>query len=128
MDIGRKVAAFLAMNMAAVSGASVGNELGAFIRDRSEARRLRAQGLPEPEQRIYLQSLGQNAPTTPTLVAMILAFLAPRRRPLWAFLIAAVVAALVGNRFDGILLDRMPNKVRAPEQHGVEPVDLDNGG
>jgi hypothetical protein len=92
------------MNMAAVSGASVGNELGAFIRDRSEARRLRAQGLPEPEQRIYLQSLGQNAPATPTLVAMILAFLAPRRRPLWAFMIAAVLAALVGNRFDRMLL------------------------
>ena len=128
MDVGRKVAEVLAMNMAAVSGASVGNELGAFIRDRSEARRLREQGLPEPEQRIYLQALGQNAPAAPTLVAMILAFLAPRRRPLWAFMIAAVLAAWVGGRFDGILLDRTPNKATAPAQHVDESVDLDNDG
>jgi hypothetical protein len=122
MDVGRKVASVLAVNMAAVSGASVGNELGAFVRDQLEARRLRDQGLPEPEKRVYLQTLGQNAPATVTLVAMGIGLLAPRRRPLWAFTTAAVLAALVGNRFDGVLL-----RPASQEETTHSPQESENG-
>jgi hypothetical protein len=89
---------------AARMGTSVGKELRSLILDQKEAQRLRAQGLPEPEKRIYFQTIGQNAVLTTSIAATILALCAKRRRPLAAFVIGVLLTLLVGDRFDQMLL------------------------
>jgi hypothetical protein len=96
------------VSIAAQAGSSVGNELGAFVRNQLEARRRREQGLPEVEKRIYLQTLGSNGVATTTVVATALALRAERRRPLWGFVIAVVLTALIGDRFDRLLMPKVP--------------------
>jgi hypothetical protein len=106
MDITQNIMKVLLVNIAVVFGSSVGNELGAFVRDELEARRRRTQGLPEPERRVYLQTLGQNAPATATLAATVLAQRASQRRPLWGFMLGVLLAALISDRFDRVQLRR----------------------
>jgi hypothetical protein len=89
--------------IAAFLGTDVGNELRVFILDQLEARRRRAQGLPAPEKRIYLQTLGEHNVPTNALIALLLASRAERRRPLYAFVIGALLTVLIGDRFDRIL-------------------------
>lgn len=103
MDFGGNVKSLASVSIAAFIGSSVGNELGAYVRDQLEARRRREQGLPETEQRIYLQTLAAEGVTTTALVATVLALRAPRRRPLRAFLLAVLFTAVVGDRFDQML-------------------------
>ena len=103
MRIDRDIKSLISVGIAAQAGSSVGNELGAFVRDQMEARRRREQGLPEMEKRIYLQTLGANSVTTTTIIATVLALRAQRRRPLWGFVIAVVLTALIGDRFDRLL-------------------------
>jgi hypothetical protein len=110
VDIARVVRTVLPVNVAASVGSSIGNELHALTLDQLEARRRRAQGLPEMERRIYFQTIGKGSVATTTLVAIFLALRAERRRALWAFAIAVLLTTLVGDRFDRMLLHRIPLK------------------
>ena len=89
---------------AARMGTSVGKELRSLILDQREAQRLRAQGLPEPEKRVYFRTVGQDAVLTTSIAAVILTLSAKRRRPLVAFVIGVLLTLLVGDRFDRMLL------------------------
>jgi hypothetical protein len=110
VKIDDKVKSVVLVSIAAQAGSSVGNELGAFVRDQLEARRRREQGLPEMEKRIYLQTLGDKGVATTTMVATALALRAERRRPLWGFLIAVVLTAVIGDRFDRLLMPKAPGR------------------
>lgn len=110
MKVDGNIKSVFLVSIAAQVGSSVGNELGAFVRDQLEARRRREQGLPEMEKRIYLQTLGANGVATTTVVATALALRAERRRPLWGFVIAVILTALIGDRFDRLLAPKVPCK------------------
>jgi hypothetical protein len=106
----KNIKSVVLVSIAAQAGSSVGNELRAFVLDQLEARRRREQGLPEMERRIYLQTLGSNGVATTTVIATALALRAERRRPLWGFLIAVVLTALIGDRFDRLLTPKAEGK------------------
>ena len=97
------VKGLILVGLASSAGSSVGGELRAFVMDQREARRCREQGLPEPERRVYLQTLGDGAIASTTIAATFLALRLKQRRVAGAFLIALLLTLLVGDRFDRAL-------------------------